>query len=134
MVSHQPTHTTPDGLHHHHVHPPAAGIIPTPHGPETGTDHASYPYTRNAANEQAILDYLLKPDDSYTSEGVYWADLPIWQRAKFVAATDAEEAAKELRAFGEMIKEDPLSPVGWYFSNAVLPGAGLGLEGYVWRS
>jgi MFS family permease len=30
-----------------------------------------------------------------------------------------------------MIKRDPLSPVGWYFRNCVIPGAGLGLEGYV---
>jgi MFS family permease len=30
-----------------------------------------------------------------------------------------------------MMKADPLSPVSWYFRNAVLPGAGLGLEGYV---
>ena len=30
-----------------------------------------------------------------------------------------------------MIKKDPLSPVGWYMRNAVIPGAGLLLEGYV---
>ncbi|KAI1780069.1 MFS general substrate transporter [Hypoxylon cercidicola] len=30
-----------------------------------------------------------------------------------------------------MFKNDPLSPVAWYFRNAILPGAGLGLEGYV---
>jgi hypothetical protein len=28
-----------------------------------------------------------------------------------------------------MFKKDPLSPVSWYFKNAILPGAGLGLEG-----
>lgn len=122
-----------DGLIHHAVHDPSAGHIPVPHGPETGTDHASFPYTRDAANEKQIFDYLIKPDDSYTSDGTYWADLPFWKRARFVGQTDAEETAAELKSIGSMIKKDPLSPVGWYFRQAVLPGAGLGLEGYVIR-
>lgn len=119
------------GLYHPRVHDPTAGTIPVPHGPETGTDHATLPYDRNAANEKAIFDYLIKPDDSYNSDGVYWADLPWLKRAKFVSAVDAAEAKKELGAIGTMMKADPLSPIGWYFRNAVLPGAGLGLEGYV---
>ena len=120
-----------DGLHHPRVHDPAAGAIPVPHGPETGTDYATYPYQRDAANENAIFDYLIKPDDSYNSEGVYWADMPWGKRAAFVTSVDNAEAAKELSSIGSMVKEDPLSPLGWYFRNAVLPGAGLGLEGYV---
>ncbi|OBT63652.1 hypothetical protein VE03_07276 [Pseudogymnoascus sp. 23342-1-I1] len=120
-----------DGLYHPRVHDPAAGTIPVPHGPDTGTDHATLPYDRDAANEKAIFDYLIKPDDSYNEDGVYWADLPLWKRAKFVSAVDAAEARKELGAIGAMMKADPLSPIGWYFRNAVLPGAGLGLEGYV---
>jgi hypothetical protein len=36
------------------------------------------------------------------------------------------------------MKKDPLSPVGWYFRNAIIPDAGLGLEGYAhirnWRN
>lgn len=123
-----------DGLHHHRTHDPSAGAIPLPHGPETGTDHASYPYSRNAANEKQIFDYLIKPDDSYTPEGIYWADLPLLKRARFVGRNDAEEAGRELKEIGRMVKEDPLSPVGWYFRQAVLPGAGLGLEGYVYCS
>lgn len=118
------------GMHHHH-NAPAVGQIPVPHGPETGDDHMSYPAVRNPENEKAIFSYLLKPDDSYTPEGVYWADLPVGQRIKFVSATDAAEARKELGQIGAMMKKDPLSPIGWYFRNCVLPGAGLGLEGYV---
>ena len=46
-----------------------------------------------------------------------------------MAGTDAQEAKRELGEIGKMMKEDPLSPVGWYFRHAVLPGGGLGLEG-----
>lgn len=118
-------------LHHHHHHDPSnAGVIPVPHGPETGDDHASYPYAHNPENEQAIFSYLLRPDDLYTPEGVYWADLPFAKQVAFVRKTDNAEARKELGNIGRLMKQDPLAPVGWYFRNAVLPGAGLGLEGY----
>ena len=119
-----------DGMVHHKTHDPAAGLVPVPYGPDTG-DEESFPYTRNADNEKQIFQYLLKPDDSYTPEGVYWADLPIGQRAAFVSGVDAAEARKELNTIGSMIKKDPLSPIGWYFRNCIIPGAGLGLEGYV---
>lgn len=77
-----------------------------------------------------IFDYLLHPDDMYTPEGVYWADLSIGKRIKFVNKVDNAEVKKEFGSFWRMFKNDPLSPVSWYFKNAVLPGAGLGLEGY----
>jgi len=120
-----------DQLHHHTPHDPPAAQVSVPHGPETGEDHVSYPYTHNAENEKAIFAYLLHPDDSFTPEGVYWADLSIGKRIGFVSKVDAIEAKKELRSIWSMMKVDPLSPVGWYFRQAVLPGAGLGLEGYV---
>jgi MFS family permease len=82
-------------------------------------------------NEKQIFDYLLKPDDSYTRDGVYWADLPITERIGFVAGVDAAETRRELSGIWAMMKKDPLSPVGYYLRNMVLPGAGLGLEGYV---
>jgi len=122
---------THDGMVHPKVHNPSAGIIPVPHGPETGEEYESYPSTRNEGYEKQIFQYLLKPDDSYTPEGVYWADLPIGKRIGFVGRTDAAEAKAELSAIGAMMKKDPLSPVGWYFRHAVIPGAGLLLEGYV---
>jgi hypothetical protein len=117
--------------HPPHHDPTNAGIVSVPNGPETGDEYATYPDVHTAQNEKAIFAYLLRPDDSYTPEGVYWADLSIFRRLAFVASVDNKEAAKELGAIGRMIKNDPLSPFGWYFRNAVLPGAGLGLEGYV---
>ena len=121
-----------DQLHHHAHHDPTNyGMVAAPHGPETGDDHASYPYVHNPENEQQIFSYLLRPDDSYTPEGVYWADLSFGKRISFVNKVNNTEALKELKSLGSMIKRDPLSPVGWYFRNAILPGAGLGLEGYV---
>lgn len=118
-------------LHHHHHHDPTnQGMVSVPHGPETGDDHVSLPYAHDPDREMEIFNYLLHPDDLYTPEGVYWADLPIAQRIKFVNKVDNAEAAKEFGSFWSMVKKDPLSPVGWYFRNAVLPGAGLGLEGY----
>jgi hypothetical protein len=115
--------------HEAHHDPVNQGIVSVPHGPETGDDHVEYPDVHNADTERAIFAYLLRPDDSYTPEGVYWADLPIGKRLAFVARVDNQEASKELSSIGRMMKKDPLSPVGWYFRNAILPGAGLGLEG-----
>ncbi|PQE07021.1 MFS phosphate transporter protein [Rutstroemia sp. NJR-2017a BBW] len=119
-------------LHHHKHHDPTnAGMVSSPHGPETGDDHASLPYARDPENEKAIFDYLLYPDDIYTADGTYWADLPVGEQIKFVLRTEGAESRRELKVIGGMMKKDPLSPVSWYFKNAVLPGAGLGLEGYV---
>ena len=89
------------------------------------------PHFDISSNEKQIFDYLLKPDDSYTRDGVYWADLNIAKRIAFVTSVDNDEAKKELSQIGRMIKKDPLSPISFYFRNMVLPGAGLGLEGYV---
>ena len=80
-------------------------------------------------NERDIFDYLIHPDDSYDKNGVYWADMPIAKRAKFVSDYDRKESARELAAIGRLAKADPLAPIGWYFRNCVIPGAGLGLEG-----
>lgn len=91
------------------------------------------PISISPQEESEIFQALLFPDDIYTPEGVYWADLPVGQRVSFVTSTDNAEAKRELSTIGAMMKKDPLSPVGWYFRNAVIPGAGLGLEGYVDR-
>ncbi|TAQ83347.1 hypothetical protein B7494_g8329 [Chlorociboria aeruginascens] len=93
--------------------------------------HFSQNAARDRGHESALFGDLTLPDDTYTAEGTYFADLPFMKRVAFVNRVESKEAAKELRAIGAMTKADPLSPVGWYFKNAVLPGAGLGLEGYV---
>jgi hypothetical protein len=82
-------------------------------------------------HERGAFDELIRPDDSYTKDGTYWADLPLGQKIKFVGSYDAAETRRELASIWEMIKVDPLSPFSYYFRNMVLPGAGLGLEGYV---
>lgn len=114
---------------HEHHDPTNYGIVSAPHGPETGDSHAHYPAAHNPENERQIFSYLLHPDDSYNAQGEYWADLPLMKRVSFVNSVNNAEAVKELKQIGAMMKKDPLSPVGWYFRNAVLPGAGLGLEG-----
>ncbi|KAI0889882.1 MFS general substrate transporter [Annulohypoxylon maeteangense] len=122
-------------LRRHHEHDPPVGEIPVPHGPETGDEHQHYPRRGSTSYatdyERQIFSHLTHPDDSYTSDGVYWADLPFWKRFSFVSAVDRAETAAEAKGIWAMVKEDPLSPVSWYFRNAILPGAGLGLEGYV---
>lgn len=100
--------------------------LTAPHGPNPSSDE---PVPNMSQNERQIFDYLIKPDDIYNEQGVYWADLPLMQQIRFVSAGDTKEAKKELSSIGRMMKKDPLSPVGWYFRNAVIPGAGLGLEG-----
>ena len=104
-----------------------------PHGPDMSGTHnpLEEPHIDLSQNEKQIFDYLLKPDDSYTRDGVYWADLSIPQRIRFVAALDAAETKREVSNIWAMTVKDPLSPVAYYFRNMVLPGAGLGLEGYV---
>lgn len=118
-------------LGHHPKHDPTnVGILSAPHGPETGEDHVHLDGRAPGADETDVLKQLIYPDDSYTPEGVYWADLPLGKQLAFNAHVDNQESKKELASIWAMMKKDPLSPVGWYFRNAVLPGAGLGLEGY----
>jgi hypothetical protein len=102
-----------------------------PHGPNMHLDHvATQDVSSMNPNVPGVLHKIFHPDDIYTEDGIYWADLPIGQRYKFVTKVDKEEASKELRTIGSMIKKDPLSPVGYYLKNMVVPGAGLLLEGY----
>ena len=122
-----------DRLRRHVPHNAFIGEVPVPHGPETGTEHEHLPRRDGVTTEEEreVFSYLTRPDDSYTPDGRYWADLPFWERLKFVRSVDNAEARKELGSIWAMMKKDPLAPVGWYMRNAVLPGAGLGLEGYV---
>ncbi|KAJ9137968.1 Mfs transporter [Pleurostoma richardsiae] len=113
-------------------HAPTLGLVPVPHGPETGDESDDFPSGEATTEEERVIfQHLTQPDDCYTPNGTYWADLPLRERIAFVNKVNNAETKKELKAIGAMIKEDPLSPVAWYLRNAVLPGAGLGLEGYV---
>ncbi|KAK0730841.1 major facilitator superfamily domain-containing protein [Lasiosphaeris hirsuta] len=123
-----------DRIRHHRHHDPSPGMLPVPHGPETGDEHEHYPRAEGdltTDHERAIFAYLTHPDDCYTPDGTYWADLPLRKRITFINESQTTEAKAELESIKSMMKESPLSPLSWYFRNAVLPGAGLGLEGYV---
>lgn len=108
--------------------------IAAPHGPNVGGQHVA---TANLSerdmngNEASVFRSLLLPDDSYDANGTYWADMGIFERIKFVNKVDSAEAKKELISIGRMMKADPLSPLGFYARNMIIPGAGLLLEGYV---
>ncbi|EUC32371.1 hypothetical protein COCCADRAFT_98879 [Bipolaris zeicola 26-R-13] len=109
--------------------------VAAPHGPNmTGEHQATQDIDIRkdmSENEASVFHALLHPDDLYTAEGTYWADLPIGQRVRFVGQVDAQEAKAEASYFWNMFKNDPLAPIGHYFRTCVIPGAGLGLEGYV---
>jgi len=98
-----------------------------PHGPDMSGTHQ--PLEDMDINEKGAFDALIRPDDCYTPEGTYWADLPLLQKIRFVGSYDAKESKRELGNIWQMFKNDPLSPMSYYFRNMVLPGAGLGLEG-----
>lgn len=100
-----------------------------PHGPDM---NGKQDFAEMHPNEKEGFDRLLRPDDSYTAEGVYWADLPIGQRVKFVTSVDNKERSRQWSALWAEIKQDPLSPMMNYFRNTIIPGAGIGLEGYVY--
>ncbi|PHH88038.1 hypothetical protein CDD83_8076 [Cordyceps sp. RAO-2017] len=117
--------------HHHRRHSAIPGEIPVPHGPVGDSDSDDYPLAGASADERRIFSHVTRPDDSYTPDGVYWADLPWSKRVAFVSKVDRHAAAQELQTIGSMARKDPLSPLSWYFRHAVIPGAGLGLEGYV---
>ncbi|KAH8732695.1 major facilitator superfamily domain-containing protein [Phaeosphaeriaceae sp. PMI808] len=109
--------------------------IAAPHGPNRTGEHVA---TQDidirqdmSENEQSVFHALLHPDDLYDATGKYWADMPLGQRVKFVTAVDVKEAREEASFFWQMFKKDPLEPMRHYFRTCVIPGAGLGLEGYV---
>jgi hypothetical protein len=109
--------------------------VAAPHGPNMTGEHVA---TQDidirhdmSENEQSVFHALLHPDDMYDANGTYWADMPLSQRVKFVSALDAKEAKEEASYFWQMFKTDPLEPMRHYFRTCVIPGAGLGLEGYV---
>ncbi|KAI0483030.1 major facilitator superfamily domain-containing protein [Xylariaceae sp. FL0804] len=121
-------------------HDPPIGEVPVPHSQDAGLTGENGAETKQSPladtgfateQEKEIFAHLVRPDDSYTPEGVYWADLPLGQRVSFVSSVDAAESKAELASLGAMIKKNPFSPIAWYWRNGILPGAGLGLEGYV---
>ncbi|SGY15002.1 BQ5605_C013g07201 [Microbotryum silenes-dioicae] len=83
------------------------------------------------ADREAFLQDALYPDDSYTANGTYWADLPNGERRKWINEESNKEALRELKAIGASAKIDPLAPLGAYFRKYVSNGMGLFVEGFV---
>ena len=56
--------------------------IAAPHGPDVDGRHPSmiHPVFDMNQDQKEMFDQLLKPDDSYTKDGVYWADVPTFTR------------------------------------------------------
>ncbi|PKS12627.1 hypothetical protein jhhlp_000835 [Lomentospora prolificans] len=109
--------------------PPVTGGEEKPPSRPTESNHTPEP--RTTEDERSIFGYLTHPDDIYTPDGRYWADLPLRERIAFVNRVNHQEAKSEFRSFRHAVRKNPLRPITWYFRNAVLPGAGIGLQGYV---
>ena len=106
--------------------------VQAPHGPNVTGHHvatADIAHLHMDPNEEGVFQTILKPDDMYDTEGVYWADMPIMRQVRFVTSFDWSETKREVGVVWGMFKKDPLSPVGAYFRNMVIPGMGLLLEG-----
>ncbi|KAK9364612.1 major facilitator superfamily domain-containing protein [Lipomyces kononenkoae] len=122
-----------------HHHGPVPALINPPAGPQDYdtingeiVDNNEMPNPKfDAKDEKAIFSYLLHPDDSYDENGTYWADMSFGKKIAFITKVNNAETKREFGDFMAMFKKDPLSPIGWYMRNCVIPGAGLGLEGYV---
>ncbi|EWC48011.1 hypothetical protein DRE_02590 [Drechslerella stenobrocha 248] len=110
-------------------------IPPSPPPLKTADECITYSVDTSSTDslpERAIFDPILLPPDSYDVNGTYWADLPFSKRVSFVLNYDlGVEGKNEWAEIWAAAKRNPFSPLIQYFKSAVLPGAGLGLEGYV---
>ncbi|CEH12590.1 Inorganic phosphate transporter [Ceraceosorus bombacis] len=101
------------------------------HAPAPGKDSAWGAAGSLDGSASSALDALLYPADCYNADKVYWASLPWAQKSAFVNEVSNKEAKRELSEIGRMFKADPLSPIRAYFSNYVITGMGLFVEGWV---
>lgn len=72
----------------------------------------------------------LFPPDSYAGI-VYWADLPLDKRIKWVNQKSNAEARREWTLLCAKFKRDPFQIIREHFSKYVITGMGLFVEGYV---
>lgn len=79
--------------------------------------------------DDSALNATLYPDDSYTPDGTYWADLPRGERSRFVNKQFTTEWGRELRETWALFKQDPGAPLKAYWNKYVLTGMGLFVEG-----
>jgi hypothetical protein len=115
----------------------------------SGETIAGSPGSRRALEEKAhLLRDSIAPLDSYTHEGVYWADLRGGQqvcmtssRATYMSLTgpsqrswvhqqNKAERSREWAEVWAMFKANPFSPFRAYWNRYVLTGMGLFVEGF----
>jgi hypothetical protein len=65
--------------------------------PEDESPYASSAETYAGERNPAALDDHLAPEDSYTRDGTYWADLPNAEQRKWVNSQSNGEAMRELK-------------------------------------
>jgi hypothetical protein len=86
--------------------------------------------TQMTETESNKIQRTLNPEDSYDPQGRYWADLSFRERFSFVSSINRKESKRERTVIWNSFKKDPLSPALWWVHNCIIPGAGIGLEGY----
>ncbi|BGP26739.1 hypothetical protein JCM10295v2_005699 [Rhodotorula toruloides] len=95
------------------------------------SDGSASPESRSTVAHGELIKEALYPSDSYTPDGIYWADLPTAQRWKFATSQFNEESRREAKYVWDMFKADPAQPFRAYWRKYVLTGMGLFVEGYV---
>ena len=88
------------------------------------------PEVRFEPTTHELLRDDLFPPDSYAGV-VYWADLRLDRRIKWVNHKTNVETRRELNLLCANFKRDPLQPIREHFSKYVITGMGLFVEGYV---
>lgn len=63
------------------------------------------------------------PLDSFTADGVYWADLPFKKRMQWIKQQSDSEASREAKEIWSTFREDPLEPLRQYYRHYVVNGA-----------
>ncbi|KAL7419464.1 hypothetical protein Q5752_006302 [Cryptotrichosporon argae] len=97
---------------------------------EQGAVEAKPHYTSPTIAPGHPLFNDLCPQDAYTPEGVYWADLPTSERVRWINAQSNAETRRELAELWATFKRDPLEPFNAYCRRYVIGGFGLFTEGY----
>lgn len=86
----------------------SSGSSPASSHTTTATEHANVftPAVSNnnssATGDHSLLEEHLYPDDSYTKDGVYWADLKGRDLRQFVNSTSNIEAKREIKVSREI--------------------------------
>lgn len=126
----------PLGLHNEGAGVPESAVpeVPSDNGEKDSFPQDDYnkglgePHQLSPEAERAF-NKVLYPSDSFTSDGTYWADLPLFRRAGFACAQYHQVVTNEFRNVWRMFVNDPMSPLAAY-SHYMINGLGMFVEGY----